>query len=175
MADALPDLIAPNLAVLFCGINPGLLAAGTGHHFAGRANRFWRVIHLAGFTAEEIRPEHDRQILVHRCGLTTVVKRPTARADELSREDFTGAATELKRKVDRYRPRYVAFLGKAAFAALSGRREVIWGPQPGPGLEGSVVWLLPNPSGRNRSFTLDRLVEAYHRLYLVACQGTALR
>lgn len=173
MSDALPDLIAPNLAVLFCGINPGMLAAGTGHHFAGQANRFWRVIHLAGFTTEEIRPEHDRQILGYRCGLTTVVTRPTARADELSREDFTGAAAELERKVDRYRPRFVAFLGKAAYAALSGRREISWGLQPGARLGGSAVWLLPNPSGRNRSFTLDRLVEAYHQLHLAACQGTA--
>jgi double-stranded uracil-DNA glycosylase len=174
MADALPDLVAPNLAVLFCGINPGMLAAGTGHHFAGRANRFWRVIHLAGFTAEEIRPEHDRLILEYQCGLTTVVRRPTARADELSREDFTEAATELERKVDRYRPRFVAFLGKAAYAAMSGRREIGWGLQPGADFGGAAVWLLPNPSGRNRSFTLDRLVEAYHQLRLAARIGPAL-
>jgi double-stranded uracil-DNA glycosylase len=174
VTDALPDLIAPNLAVLFCGINPGMLAASTGHHFAGRANRFWRVIHLAGFTAEQIRPEHDRQILGYRCGLTTVVRRPTARADELSREDFIEASAELKRKVDRYKPRFVAFLGKAAYTALLDRREISWGLQPGVSLGDSTVWLLPNPSGRNRSFTLDRLVEAYHQLHLAACRGPAL-
>lgn len=76
MADELPDLIAPHLDVLFCGINPGLTAAATGHHFAGRSNRFWRVIHLAGFTAAEISPQDDRAILQYGCGLTAVVKRP---------------------------------------------------------------------------------------------------
>jgi TDG/mug DNA glycosylase family protein len=70
VADALPDIIAGRLAVVFCGINPGMTAAAVGHHFAGRGNRFWRVIHLAGFTPEEILPENDRTILRHRCGLT---------------------------------------------------------------------------------------------------------
>jgi TDG/mug DNA glycosylase family protein len=83
MDGALPDIITERLAVVFCGINPGMAAAATGHHFAGRGNRFWRVIHLAGFTPEEILPENDRTILQYRCGLTTVVDRPTARADQL--------------------------------------------------------------------------------------------
>jgi len=84
MAGALPDIITERLAVVFGGINPGMAAAATAHHFAGRGNRFWRVIHLASFTPEEILPENDRTILQYRCGLTTVVDRPTARADQLS-------------------------------------------------------------------------------------------
>jgi double-stranded uracil-DNA glycosylase len=165
VVDALPDVIAPRLAVLFCGINPGMLAAASGHHFAGRANRFWRVIHLAGFTPEEIRPENDHLILQHHCGLTSVVKRPTARADQLSLQDFTSAAAEFERKIERYAPRFVAFLGKAAYAALSGQRDVAWGLQPAA-IEGSAIWVLPNPSGRNRAFRLDHLVDAYRQLYL---------
>lgn len=169
MPDTLPDLIAPGLAVLFCGINPGMLAATTGHHFAGRANRFWRVLHLAGFTAEEIRPENDRQILHYHCGLTSVVERPTARADQLAADDFANAAAGFEQKIRHYAPRFVAFLGKAAYAALSGQREVTWGLQAAT-FDGSAIWVLPNPSGRNRAFALTDLVEAYRQLHLAARQ-----
>jgi len=164
MSDPLPDLIAPRLAVVFCGINPGLSAAAAGHHFVGRSNRFWRVIHLAGFTPEQILPENDRAILQHRCGLTTVVARPTARADQLSAQEFRDAAAEFDQKIARYSPRFVAFLGKAAYAALSGRPEIAWGLQPTT-LGSTAVWVLPNPSGRNRAFSLDQLVSAYRQLY----------
>jgi TDG/mug DNA glycosylase family protein len=159
------DIIAPKLSVLFCGINPGLLAAATGHHFAGRANRFWRVVHLAGFTPEEIRPEDDQRILQYDFGLTTVVERPTAGADELLLEDFTSAATRFKQKIRRYSPRFVAFLGKMAYSGLSGQRRVAWGLQTAT-IEGSAIWVLPNPSGRNRAFTLNQLVDAYRQLHL---------
>jgi double-stranded uracil-DNA glycosylase len=165
VADALPDIIAKRLAVVFCGINPGMTAAATGHHFAGRGNRFWRVIHLAGFTPEEILPENDRTILRYRCGLTTVVDRPTARADQLSAQEFTAAAVHFEQKIARCAPRFVTFLGKAAYAVLSGRREIAWGAQPDT-LGGAAVWVLPNPSGRNRAFRLEQLVSAYRQLYL---------
>jgi len=171
MGDALPDIIAPHLAVLFCGINPGMLAAATGHHFAGRGNRFWRVIHLAGFTPDQIQPENDRRILSYGSGLTTVVARPTSRADELTVGDFTSAAARFKQKIGHYSPRFVAFLGKAAYTALSGQRDVAWGLQSAT-LEGSAIWVLPNPSGRNRAFTLDQLVDAYRQLHL-AVQAAA--
>lgn len=161
----LADLIAPHLDVLFCGINPGLTAAATGHHFAGRSNRFWRVIHLAGFTPAEISPQDDHAILQYGCGLTAVVKRPTASADQLSRAEFVAAAAEFEHKVARYGPRFVAFLGKAAYSALSGQREIEWGLQPAR-MQGSSVWVLPNPSGRNLAFSLDDLVDAYRQLRL---------
>jgi TDG/mug DNA glycosylase family protein len=165
--DALPDLMAARLAVVFCGINPGLRAAATGHHFTGPTNRFWRVIHLAGFTPEEIRPEDDRRILQYRCGLTTVVKRPTARADQLAPEEFAVAAAGFRRRIEHYAPRFAAFLGKAAYGALSGRRDIAWGRQPDV-MGSAAVWVLPNPSGRNRSFGLDRLVAAYRQLQVAA-------
>jgi TDG/mug DNA glycosylase family protein len=165
MTDELPDIIAPRLKLLFCGINPGLTAAATGHHFAGRSNRFWRVIHLAGFTPEEIRPEQDHTILDYGWGLTTVVSRPTARADQLSPDEFISAAAQFEQKIARYAPRMVAFLGKAAYSALSGQRDIGWGLQPNR-MQGAAIWVVPNPSGRNRAFALDRLVEAYRQLYL---------
>lgn len=167
MADALPDIIADRLAVVFCGINPGMTAAATGRHFAGRGNRFWRVLHLAGFMPEEILPENDRTILQRRCGLTTVVGRPTARADQLSAKEFVAVAAQFEQKIAYYAPRFVAFLGKTAYSALSGRREIAWGAQSNA-LGGAAIWGLPNPSGRNRAFTLDQLIDAYHELYLAA-------
>ena len=165
VTDELPDIIAGDLKVLFCGINPGMSAAAAGHHFVGRSNRFWRVIYLAGFTPEEIAPQEDRTILRYGCGLTSVVKRPTARADQLSPAEFVAAAAGFQQKVAQHAPRFVAFLGKAAYSGISGQRNIAWGLQP-TSMEGAIVWVLPNPSGRNRAFTLDGLVEAYRRLYL---------
>ncbi len=165
MAGVLPDIITDRLAVVFCGINPAMTAATAGHHFVRRSNRFWRAIHLAGFTPEEILPENDRTILQYHCGLTTVVERPTARADQVSAQEFTAAAAHFERKITRYSPRFIAFLGKAAYCALSGQRESAWGSQPGV-FGGALVWVLPNPSGRNRAFSLDQLADAYRQLYL---------
>jgi len=163
IAPGLPDILAPNLRVVFCGINPGLRSAALGHHFAGRGNRFWKTIHLAGFTPEEIAPENGKSILTHRCGLTTAVERPTSRADELSRDEFERAALGLSAKIERYSPSYVAFLGKPAFSAIFDRKIVSWGKQDVL-LGGSKTWVLPNPSGLNRSFRLDQLVRAYTEL-----------
>jgi TDG/mug DNA glycosylase family protein len=167
VGEGLEDILAEHLAVIFCGINPGLTAAAQGHHFAGRGNRFWRTLHLAGFTPEEVHPENDRTILQHQCGLTAVVQRPTARADQLSLHEFSAAAAAFEQKIVRYAPRFVAFLGKAAYGALSGQREVAWGLQPKT-FGGASVWVLPNPSGRNLAFSLDQLVEAYRPLSLAA-------
>jgi TDG/mug DNA glycosylase family protein len=167
MAEALPDIIAEHLDVIFCGINPGLTAAGTGHHFAGRGNRFWRTIHLAGFTPIEILARNDHTILQYGFGLTTVVDRPTARADQLSANDFIAAAAPFEQKIMRYAPQFVAFLGKAAYAAMSGERDIAWGSQPVP-CGGATVWVLPNPSGRNRAFTLEQLAAAYRQLHRAA-------
>jgi TDG/mug DNA glycosylase family protein len=165
MKGGLEDILAEHLAVIFCGINPGLKAAATGHHFMGRSNRFWRTLHLAGFTPHEVQPENDRTILQYQCGLTTVVERPTARADQLSADEFKAAAASFERKIARYAPRYVAFLGKAAYSALSGQKQIAWGLQPHT-LGHAAVWVLPNPSGRNLGFTLDQLVQAYQQLRL---------
>ncbi|MDY0882003.1 G/U mismatch-specific DNA glycosylase [Dongia soli] len=163
MTGTLPDIIAERLSVLFCGINPALSAAVAGHHFVSRSNRFWRVIHLAGFTPNEIPPEDDRTILHYRCGLTAVVGRPTARADQVLAEEFAGAKADFEQKIIRFKPRYVAFLGKAAYCALSGQRDIGWGSQS-MSMGDAMVWVLPNPSGRNRAFSLEQLVTAYRQL-----------
>ena len=163
----LPDLIAPGLTVLFCGINPGACAAERGHHFLGRGNRFWRVLHLAGFTPHQVDARQDRSLLEHGCGITAAVSRPTARADELARHEYGLAKGELLGKLDRYRPAFIAFLGKPAFEAMFELRGAPWGPQA-EAIHGSAAWILPNPSGLNRGFSLDALVSSYAALQRAA-------
>jgi len=171
VSEGLEDILAERLAVVFCGINPGMTAAAQGHHFAGRGNRFWRTLHLAGFTPEPVRPENDRTIVHYHCGLTAVVERPTARADQLSRHEFTAAAQAFEQKIARHAPRYVAFLGKAAYSALSGQRNVEWGLQDRT-FGNAAVWILPNPSGRNLAFSQEQLVVAYQQLRRTAFEPT---
>lgn len=163
----LPDLLREDLDVVFCGINPALSAARTGHHFSSPSNRFWRVLHLAGFTPHLIQPENDRTILEYGCGLMAAVERPTVSANELTSREFHEGAKELERKLRRYRPRFVAFLGKPAFAALFRRGSVEWGQQFVT-FAGAEVWVLPNPSGLNRAFSLERLGLAYRDLRTVS-------
>jgi double-stranded uracil-DNA glycosylase len=159
----LPDILAKDLQVVFCGINPGMTAAIAGHHFSSRSNRFWRVIHLAGFTPIQIGPENDRSILEFGCGLTAAVARATRRADELTVDELVSAGATLSRKIRRFAPRAVAFLGKAAYSAITRQPEVQWGAQALP-FGGAMAWVVPNPSGLNRSFRTTQLVAAYREL-----------
>jgi TDG/mug DNA glycosylase family protein len=167
MAKPLPDIVAPGLSVVFCGLNPGLSAAASGHHFVGRSNRFWRTLHLAGFTPVQIEAEQDASLLTYGLGVTSVVERPTAGVDDLARREFVAAAEEFESWVRRYAPRHAAFLGKAAYAAMMGRSSVPWGRQVEP-FGGAVAWVLPNPSGRNLAFSQDALAAAYRELRLYA-------
>jgi double-stranded uracil-DNA glycosylase len=171
----LPDIIAKDLQVIFCGINPGMTAAISGHHFSSGSNRFWRVLHLAGFTPMQIRPEDDRTILKFGCGLTTAVARATRRADELSADEFVLARAALSRKIRRFAPLAVAFLGKAAYSAITRQPLVHWGQQASP-FAGAAAWVVPNPSGLNRSFRTADLVKAYREMRLgVSASSSAIR
>ncbi|WP_395063229.1 G/U mismatch-specific DNA glycosylase [Paraburkholderia silvatlantica] len=166
-AQCLPDIVEPGLSVLFCGINPGMRAVAMGHHFDGRGNRFWRVLHLAGFTNEAFRPENDRELLPLGFGLTTAVSRATARADELSKAEIQAVAAQFELKIQHYAPKFIAFLGKMALAEMSGKRDIEWGLQSSR-FGGARAWVLPNPSGLNRAFSLDALVSAYRELRIAA-------
>ena len=165
MTPILTDLIAKDLKIIFCGINPGLKSAWDGHHFSGRSNRFWRALYQAGFTPHEIEPINDATILDFGYGLTTAVERATARADELSKDEFDNSIEAFKIKMMHFKPKYIAFLGKPAYLAFSGKKQISWGHQP-EGFCGVKVWVLPNPSGLNRGFTLNELVIYYRELYL---------
>jgi TDG/mug DNA glycosylase family protein len=160
MNNTLPDILSENLTIIFCGINPGLKSALEGHHFSGRNNRFWKVLYLAGFTPEEMDPKNDAAVLNYGYGLTTAVARATSRADELSKDEFHASISQFKKKMTLLKPAYIAFLGKAAYAAFSGRKDIQWGLQDEK-FCGANVWILPNPSGLNRGFTLASLTEHY--------------
>lgn len=159
----IPDVIAPGLRVLFCGINPGLYSGAVGHHFARPGNRFWKVLHRAGFTDRELSPFDDRELLDVGIGITNLVGRTTAAAAELDGAELRRGATRLARKVERYRPRFVAFAGMGAYRTAFRRPRAALGLQPET-LGGAVVWLLPNPSGAQAAYQLDDLVREFRAL-----------
>ncbi len=156
------DILAPGLRVVFCGINPGKSSAHTGFHFAHPGNRFWQVIHLAGFTERLLKPEEERHLLDTGCGITMLVARPTVRASEVRRDELRKGGQEVAEKMSRYQPGALAVLGKQAYAQAFGVRNVQWGRQPQGGAE-TEIWVLPNPSGLNRA-SLDALAAAYREL-----------
>lgn len=159
-----PDILARNLDVIFCGMNPATTAAVAGHNFSSRSNRFWTVLHLAGFTDVRLQFHEERRLLEYRCGLTAVVDRPTRRAIDVPLDEFRKAGPRFEAKMRRYAPRSVAFLGKRAFSAMMNQPNLAWGPYPA-GFAGTTAWLLPNPSGLNRAFSLEALVQAYRELW----------
>jgi double-stranded uracil-DNA glycosylase len=150
------DVIAPGLSVLFVGINPGLYSGAVGHHFARPGNRFWKALHLAGFTDRVLSPFEERELLGHRVGITNLVERATAGADEISPEELRRGARRLERKVCRNEPAYIAFLGLGAYRTAFGRGAAPVGSQSEQ-LCRSNVWLLPNPSGLNAHYQLADL------------------
>ena len=156
-------MIAPGLEVLFVGINPGLYSAATGHHFARPGNRFWPALHRAGFSPRLLQPSEQHELLEHGYGITNLVNRGTATADELTPEEFVAGRARLAGKVRRFRPRIVAFLGVGAYCHAFGRKQATVGPQLEP-FEGAEVWLLPNPSGLNANYQLPELVKLFRRL-----------
>lgn len=164
-----PDILARGLDVIFCGLNPALSAAVAGHNFSNRNNRFWPVLHLAGFTDVRLQPQDERRLLEYGCGITAIVRRPTNRAEEVSPEEFRQARLGFEAKMRHYAPRSIAFLGKRAFSIMIGQPDVAWGRHP-TGFAGTMAWILPNPSGLNRSFTLDALVSAYSKLRIALAQ-----
>lgn len=159
----IPDLVAPGLAVLFVGINPGLWSGAVGRHFGNPGNRIWPVLHQAGFTPRRLRPEDADELLALGYGITNLVARTTATAAEVTREELRAGAPVLAEKVARLQPRTVAFLGLSAYRTGFDRPRAAVGPQPEP-LGGAPVWLLPNPSGLNAHYQLPDLVRLYAEL-----------
>ncbi|WP_405877732.1 MULTISPECIES: G/U mismatch-specific DNA glycosylase [unclassified Streptomyces] len=165
-----PDVAADGLGVLFCGINPGLMTAATGHHFARPGNRFWPVLHLSGFTPRLMKPSEQGELLSYGLGITNVVARATARADELSAEEYREGGRLLALKVARLRPRWLAVVGVTAYRAAFDDRKAQVGPQERT-FGRTRVWVLPNPSGLNAHWTAATMAEEYGRLR-VAAEGS---
>lgn len=151
-----PDVIAPGLRVLFCGINPSLYSAVVGHHFARPGNRFWPALFAAGLTPRQLAPEEDGLLLDFGCGITNVVDRATARADELTTAELVAGAEQLTAKVERYAPRILAVLGISAWRAAFNEPKAALGPRERT-IGASRIWVLPNPSGLNAHYQLDDL------------------
>lgn len=161
------DVIAPELKVLFCGINPGLYSAWTGHHFARGGNRFWPALHAAGFTPRVLAPAEERLLLEHGYGVTNVVRRTTATAAELDRAELERGGRALEEKVLHFRPRYLAVLGVGAYRSAFSQPHAALGLQP-VGIGETRIWVLPNPSGLNAHYPLSALAELLRQLRIAA-------
>lgn len=174
LADAIhrtvPDLIQPNLRVLFCGINPGLYSGATGHHFARPGNRFWPALRAGGFTEELVSPFDERSLLAAGLGITNFVMRTTAVASELSDDELRVGAKALQRKVRRYKPRVLAILGVGAYRVGFGRAKATLGLQPET-IGDTRLWILPNPSGLNAHYTPATLGKLFAELRVAIDQG----
>ncbi|WP_436502020.1 G/U mismatch-specific DNA glycosylase [Actinokineospora sp. HUAS TT18] len=159
----IPDVLGPGLAVLFCGINPSLYSAFTGHHFARPGNRFWPALHLSGFTPRLLRPAEQDLLPGFGLGVTNLVARATARADEVSRDELTEGGERLRALVDSYQPATVAIVGVTAYRVAFDDREAVIGPQCA-GLGTAALWVLPNPSGLNAHYQLNDLAAEFRAL-----------
>jgi double-stranded uracil-DNA glycosylase len=157
------DVIAPDLEVLYCGINPGLYSGATGHHFARPGNRFWPALHLSGGTDRLLEPFEERELLDRRLGITNLVSRATARADELSDDELRRGAKRLQAKLRSYEPGWLAVLGLSAFRTGFDVRDAVVGPQDL--VVGTTrIWVLPNPSGLNAHYQLPALATEFRKL-----------
>ncbi|MBW4695721.1 MAG: G/U mismatch-specific DNA glycosylase [Lyngbya sp. HA4199-MV5] len=159
-----PDIIAPELRILFCGINPSLYSAVVGHHFARPGNRFWPTLHLAGFTDRRYAPSEDQSLLALGYGITNVVDRATATADQLTAQELVVGGQQLLAKVQRYRPKVLAVLGIGAYRTAFAVPKATIGPQQP--LQSTNVWVLPNPSGLNAHYQLNDLAQAFRALLM---------
>ena len=158
-----PDVIAPRLRVLFCGINPGLYTAAVGHHFARPGNRFWPALYAAGFTDALVSPFAERELLKSGYGVTNVVMRTTATADQLTREELREGGKRLAAKVRRYKPAFLAVLGLGAYRAAWERPKAVIGRQEEM-IGETVLWVLPNPSGLNAHYQANDLARLFSEL-----------
>ncbi|MDT0451103.1 G/U mismatch-specific DNA glycosylase [Streptomyces hesseae] len=153
-----PDVVADGLDVLFCGINPGLLTAATGHHFARPGNRFWPVLHASGFTPRRLAPAEQGELLAYGLGITNVVARASARADELTDEEYREGGRVLVEKVLLLRPKWLAIAGVTAYRVAFGDKKAKIGPQ-----ERTI--------GETRIWALPRMAEEYGRLRAAVSDG----
>jgi TDG/mug DNA glycosylase family protein len=160
---AIPDTIAPGLTVLFCGINPSLWSGWSGHHFARPGNRFWPALHRSGFTPRLLDPAEDDALLALGLGITNLVNRATARADELTSNELIAGGQRLRATVNAYRPQWLAVVGVTAYRTAFGQKDAKMGPQLQP-FGTTRVWVLPNPSGLNAHYDLPALGVAFAEL-----------
>jgi double-stranded uracil-DNA glycosylase len=163
LGKSVPDLVSSSLRVLFVGINPSTCSGARGLHFASPGNRFWPTLLRSGFTERLLRPDERDELLAQGIGISNLVNRATARAAEVGPDELRAGAERLSLLVARIQPKVVAILGKGAYQTGFGRKHAEIGPQSDQ-LEGIPLWILPNPSGLNAHYAVERLAEQYARL-----------
>jgi TDG/mug DNA glycosylase family protein len=156
----MPDIIAPDLRVVFCGINPSVYSAVVGHHFARPGNRFWPTLYNAGFTPRLLNPSEDGELLAFGYGITNLVARATVAAAELSAEELAAGGQQLRAKIAHYRPNVLAVLGISAYRLAFNQPRAALGQQP-ERIETTPIYVLPNPSGLNAHYTPTDLARVY--------------
>jgi TDG/mug DNA glycosylase family protein len=157
------DLLRPKLELVFCGYNPSLTSGLSGHHYAHPGNRFWRVLFATGITERLYGPEEDEQLLDLGIGFTNLASRPTRRADELTREEIRAGAEELCAKLQRFKPRVVAYTGIGVYRWFRSTSKAAWGLQDDSAVPGVTDVVVPSPSGLNR-MRFEELVDHYRAL-----------
>ncbi len=163
---SLRDRVGPGLRVLFVGINPGLRSAEVGHHFAGYSNRFWKLLCEADLVPEPISTWDDHRLPEWGFGITNLIPRATSGIDSLRPEEYVAGTRVLRRKVRRWKPKIVAFVGVTLFRSVFARPAAVpvtLGPQM-ERFENARVVVLPNPSGRNANFSYAEMLSAYRAL-----------
>jgi TDG/mug DNA glycosylase family protein len=164
------DVIAPNLRVLFCGINPGLYTAAVGHHFARPGNRFWPTLYSAGFVPRLLSPFEERELLTFGYGITNTVPRATAKAEFLNREELVKGGAQVTAKVRRYHPGFLAVLGLGAYRVAFNKPKSVVGKQQEQ-IGDTILWVLPNPSGLNANYQREDLVKLFRELKAAVDSG----
>ena len=162
-----PDLVATKLKVLFCGINPGLMSSAMGFHFARPGNRFWPAIHLAGYTDRILHPSEESELIPRGYGITNIVRRPSANAEELTREELLSGGEDLRLRVLELQPRILAMLGVTAYRTAFRQPKAVVGLQDLL-IGDTKIWVVPNPSGLNAHYMLGDLAKLYEEVRLAA-------
>lgn len=159
----IPDHITENLAILFVGFNPSIRSSETGHHFANPNNRFWKILHESGLTPKRLHTSEDNTLVDLGYGLTNIVARPTKTALEITKEEYISGKAELRKKIEKYKPKYVCFVGKGVYQEYSGKKDVPWGVQDVSVVYGTIDFVAPSSSGLVR-MRLDEIVDIYREL-----------
>ena len=160
----LRDQIRPGVQVLFVGINPGIRSAAIGHHFAGYSNRFWKLLHESGLIPEAIRAEDDWRLCEWRFGITNLIQRTTPGIDTLEPREYPAGLVRLRRKVRRWKPKVVAFVGVSLYRVIFEKKGPVKLGRQEERFEGARVFVLPNPSGRNANFSYAEMLAAFRTL-----------
>lgn len=162
--EPIPDHLEKNLKILFVGFNPSIRSSQTGFHYANPTNRFWKILYEAGLTPRKMLPEENSRLLEFGFGLTNIVPRPTKEAAEISKEEYKIGAEKLKKKIIRYKPRAVCFVGKGVYQQFSKKRDIPWGEQLEPVIPGIAEFVAPSSSGLVR-IKVEEIVEIYRGLH----------